>query len=127
MAAGSGRLKKRDRLLLSKDYRRLSRRGHRYKTEHFVLLASRVGDEHSTSRPRLGITVSRKVGNAVVRNRLKRQIREWFRITADQLGEPMDLVIIAMRGGAGIDSASLNQEMVEGVRSLKIRRSRGNR
>ena len=127
MAAGSGRLKKRDRLLQSKDYRRLSRRGYRHKTEHFVLLVSRVGDAHSASQPRLGITVSRKVGNAIVRNRLKRQIREWFRTTHQEIAEPMDLVVIAMRGGSGIGSASLNQELAEGVRSLEIRRSCGNR
>ncbi len=82
---------------------------------------------HSGSQPRLGMTVSRKVGNAVVRNRLKRQIREWFRTTRNEIAEPMDLVVIAMREGAGIDSTSLNQELAEGVRSLEIRRSRGNR
>ncbi len=126
MAAGLGRLRKRDRLLESKDYRRLSRRGYRHKTEHFVLLVSRVGDVQSGSQPRLGMTVSRKVGNAIVRNRLKRQIREWFRTTRNEIAEPMDLVVIAMRARAGIDSISLNRELAEGVRSLEKRRSRGN-
>jgi len=44
---------------------------------------------------RLGITVSRKVGNAVVRNRIKRGIREWFRRCRDELGSNVDLVVIA--------------------------------
>jgi ribonuclease P protein component len=44
---------------------------------------------------RLGITVSRKVGNAVVRNRIKRGIREWFRRCRDEMAGDIDLVVIA--------------------------------
>lgn len=43
---------------------------------------------------RLGLSVSRKVGNAVVRNRWKRLIREAFRLTQDRLPSGIDLVII---------------------------------
>jgi ribonuclease P protein component len=46
---------------------------------------------------RLGITVTRKVGNAVRRNRIKRLVREWFRARRDELG-PCDLVVVAKRG-----------------------------
>lgn len=48
---------------------------------------------------RLGITVSRKVGNAVVRNYIKRNIREWFR-GARAIVEDCDLVVIARRDAA---------------------------
>ena len=50
--------------------------------------------------PRLGITVSRRVGNAVTRNRVKRAIREWFRCSRCGLPAASDLVVIA-RPGAG--------------------------
>jgi ribonuclease P protein component len=43
---------------------------------------------------RLGITVSRKVGRAVVRNRVKRRVREWFRGSRAKLREGIDLVVI---------------------------------
>jgi ribonuclease P protein component len=46
-------------------------------------------------RPRLGVTVSRRVGNAVVRNRIKRGVREWFRRSRKGLEERVDLVVIA--------------------------------
>jgi ribonuclease P protein component len=46
---------------------------------------------------RLGITVTRKVGNAVRRNRIKRLVREWFRSRRGGLGT-CDLVVIAKQG-----------------------------
>ena len=49
---------------------------------------------------RIGITVSRRVGGAVVRNRIKRRIREWFRRSRSSIPQHLDLLVIA-RGGAG--------------------------
>jgi ribonuclease P protein component len=56
--------------------------------------------------PRLGISVSRKVGKAVVRNRWKRLLREAFRLSRQQLPEGIDLVVIP-RGGIGPALAEL--------------------
>jgi len=47
---------------------------------------------------RLGLSVSRKVGGAVVRNRWKRLLREAFRLTRDRLPRGLDLVVIPRRG-----------------------------
>ena len=44
--------------------------------------------------PRLGLSVSRKVGNAVVRNRWKRRLREAFRLTRPRLPQGVDLIVI---------------------------------
>ena len=57
---------------------------------------------------RLGLTVSSKVGNAVVRNRIRRQLREWFRAHIDELPKGHDVVIIARSSAATASRAELH-------------------
>jgi ribonuclease P protein component len=52
------------------------------------------GRPNDAGHPRLGLSVSRKVGKAVVRNRWKRLIREAFRTSPDRLPAGLDLVVI---------------------------------
>jgi len=60
---------------------------------------------------RLGITASRKVGNAVCRNRFKRRVREWFRQRRHQLPESIDLVVIARRSGGQLAFRELDERL----------------
>jgi ribonuclease P protein component len=63
-------------------------------------------------RPRLGITVSRRVGQAVTRNRIKRRVRECFRRTLRGLVPEQTAMIVIARSGAGaIDSATILDEL----------------
>jgi ribonuclease P protein component len=55
------------------------------------------GCENELGYPRLGVSVSRKVGSAVTRNRWKRLVREAFRLTRDKLPHGVDLVVVAKR------------------------------
>ncbi len=76
-------------------------RSRRYKQvygEKRTLFSSTMVVYHTTAeegRSRVGLTVSRKIGNAVVRNRVKRLIREIFRQNRDLLAQPLDLVVNA--------------------------------
>lgn len=53
-----------------------------------------------TSETRLGLTVSSKVGNAVVRNRVRRKLRELFRTRRSELPKGLDMVLIARNSAA---------------------------
>ena len=86
-----------------------------------ILAAAGAGSSSAAggARSRLGITVSRKVGNAVVRNRLKRRIREWFRSERDRLREPLDLVVIARPQAAALSGTELRAQLSKQLEKLE--------
>ncbi len=69
-------------------------------------------------RSRIGLTVSRKIGNAVVRNRTKRRLREIFRKNRLELDRPMDLVVNAKKSIRDTDSRTLEAEFRNVIRRL---------
>lgn len=69
---------------------------------------------------RVGFTVSRKVGNAVVRNRVRRRLREVARqIIPGQARAGLDYVLVGRQGALKRDFAVLKDELVEALRRLK--------
>jgi ribonuclease P protein component len=91
-----GRFPAAQRVRKRPEFQRIQTAGRRVSTPHFVLLLQ-ARDPGKGGRARLGVTVSRKVGNAVVRNRAKRLIREAFRATRSLWPADMDLVVIVKR------------------------------
>jgi ribonuclease P protein component len=100
-----------DRLRSSRDFRRVNEYGARVASPNFVVLAARRPSHACGETPRLGITVTRRVGNAVTRNRLKRRVREYFRRRRDVLTRPFDVVVIARRGAAGLRAHEVESEL----------------
>lgn len=97
-----------DRLLRSREFEHVLRHGRRTLAGQFVVLTAPC--QTSPTRHRLGITVSKQVGNAVVRNHVKRQVREWFRAARDRLGAATDIVVIGRSGAgqlAGVEIAAI--------------------
>lgn len=92
------------RIRHSSEFQQLRRHGRRFETTHFLIFYLL----RSTETQRLGLTVSRKVGNAVVRNQVKRRVREFFRTRRPCLHAGLELSVVA-RPGAGL----LNQGRVE--------------
>ena len=84
---------KRRRLSRSAEFERVYRQG-RSKGNRFLVLYAfpREGDAEG---PRLGLSVSRKVGGAVDRSKVKRCLREAFWAEADRLPEGSDYVVVA--------------------------------
>ena len=89
--AGPCRYPKAVRIRQRRDFLRLQRLGSRSHTRHLVVI-QRASDGPVS---RLGVTASKRVGNAVVRNRIKRIVREVFRNFRADLQQPIDVVIIA--------------------------------
>jgi ribonuclease P protein component len=92
-------------------------RGKRYATPGFVLLVFDRGDDDPAKR--LGITITKKVGNAVVRNRMRRRFRE---LTRELLGEHgkagADHILIGRDGGIEREFGTLRGEMVKALGKL---------
>jgi ribonuclease P protein component len=109
-----------DRLHRSAEFLRLQRNGVRFQSPHFVLYAGNLDIERERSR--LGVTVSRKIGNSVVRNRVKRRVREVFR-KAIRAGLPAGTsIVVIARGGAGaLESAAIGDELAMAARNLSGR------
>jgi ribonuclease P protein component len=85
-------INRRRRVRKRAEFERIQREGERVNTRRFVLILSRQLE--ATLPSRLGVTASRRVGNAVVRNRAKRVVRDAFRATADLFRDGVDLVVI---------------------------------
>jgi ribonuclease P protein component len=103
------------RLLVRRDFLFLQKRGKRRYCPHFVVLTAPA----QQSWPRLGVTVSRRFGKAVVRNRMKRMLREFFRRYQVDIVPAQDIVIIPK---AGAETLSFFQMAAELGRVLFLAR-----
>lgn len=104
---GSRAFPKSVRLRKRREFLKLQRQGRRRHTPSFVLVQSPATGPVS----RLGVTVSSKVGNSVVRSRVKRLVREVFRAGRTALPAIIDVVVIAKPAAAQITYAQAASEL----------------
>lgn len=96
------------RLRRSPDFQAVQRGGRRHPGRLLVGILRRSGSPGA----RFGLAVSRKVGNAVVRNRVKRLLREAIRHLRHEV-DGVDVVFIALPSSAGADGPALRDEVAK--------------
>lgn len=99
-----------------REFLALGRTGQKRRTEHFVLLLQPT----AVAAPRLGLTVSRKVGDAVTRNRLKRRIREAFRRHDARAQFGYDVVVIAKPGSSAATVPAISRVFSDAVVARRV-------
>ena len=86
----------------------------------FVLQAAPAPAELALPAVRVGFTVSRKVGNAVVRNRVRRRLREIARMVIPAEARPdLDYVLVGRQAALERDFAALRQDLLEALKRLR--------
>jgi ribonuclease P protein component len=105
------------------EFSRAQQAGRRVGTPHFTLLvAPQDASRPSSPGPaRIGLVVSRKIGSAVRRNRVKRLCRECFRLWPSLLPDGVDLIVIAREGAPELDLGQVRAEWQGVERLLKKR------
>lgn len=106
---GAERFRKEDRLRKRAQFVLIQSRGFKVHSEHLLALAVKGGG----AQTRVGFTVSSKVGGAVVRNRVRRCLREWFRKSRGKWPAGLDVVVIAKPSAAQAPSSALGAAMVK--------------
>jgi len=81
------------RISRTADFWKDRRKRKKFDTEHFLLILRK----NNKDARRLGLVVGRKVGGAVSRNRIKRLIREFFRLNKEKIPESSDLIVLAKK------------------------------
>jgi ribonuclease P protein component len=100
--------------------------GQRVSRSGFVLQALKVGAENggnprtrSAERPpRFGFTVTKKIGNAVVRNRIRRRLREVVRRVEDHAEKATDYVLVGRRAALTLQFERLVTDLISGFEAL---------
>jgi len=100
-------LRPRERIRQRQQFLNVFKTGIRKESRHFKCILH----ENGLPLRRLGLTVGKRTGNAVMRNRIKRLLREFFRRNKALLPDSTDIVICAKNGSARLDYAAICREL----------------
>lgn len=108
-------------LKLNHVFRKLYNRGHSSVTKYLVIYArpNRLGEN------RIGVTVGKKLGKAVVRNRVRRRLREIYRINEEQFLPGYDIVIVARTRAVDAEFQALQTAYLCAAQKLGLLRNKG--
>jgi ribonuclease P protein component len=116
-AASRQRLGRDSRLGQNRDFMRVRQQGERLAFGCLIANWHRLPDGTS---PKLGVVTSRRIGNAVARNRARRLLRESFRLHQHELSRPVELVLVARNSIAGRDFAGVEKDFLTVLRRASL-------
>ena len=97
-----------DSLKKNRDFQKVYRQGKSYANRFFVMYVLANGTEEN----RLGISVSKKVGNSVVRHRITRLVRESYRLHENIFNSGLDIVVVARVGAKEVGYAEIESALL---------------
>ena len=104
---GSFSFKKEERIFRRAELIDLNIHGRRFYTKNFLVILK----QNRRDITRLGMTVSKRVGKAVQRNRMKRLIREFFRLNKQEIPKGYDILIIASKENDALNISKVKEEL----------------
>lgn len=110
-------MKKRQRVKKNEDFQKVFKKGKSFANRQFVVY---FYQKEGQAEYRVGLSVSKKLGNAVVRNQIKRYIRQSIHELKDELQPNMDYVIIARHPAATMNFHEVKQSLQHVLRIAKV-------
>lgn len=98
------------------DYKEIYRTGKSYANKFLIMYVK----NNNTNFNRIGISVSKKVGNSVVRHRVTRLIRESYRLSEDRFLVGYDIIVVARTGAKGKNFSEIDSALLHLIKLHKI-------
>lgn len=105
-------MEKKLRLRKNQDFKKVYKRGKSYRNRNFVLITRPNG----LTNPRVGFSITKKTGNSVVRNRLKRRLREIIRIKQHKIKGAVDVIVIPRKNILNLDYQQMESSLVHALK-----------
>lgn len=100
----------------NEDFREIYRTGKSFANKYLIMYVKK----NASNINRLGISVSKKVGNSVVRHRITRLIREGYRLSEDSIESGFDIIVVARAGAKGKDYSEIESALIHLMKLHKI-------
>lgn len=99
------------------DFSRVYRYGKSFANRQLVVYWS---NKSNLDRFRLGVSASKKIGNAVVRNRMRRMLKEIVRLHETEIRDQVDIIIIVRNGAVGMEYKELEKSVLHVLRKAML-------
>ncbi|KGL41842.1 ribonuclease P protein component [Listeria newyorkensis] len=110
-------MKKAYRIKKDDEFQRVFKKGKSFANRQFVVYIFKRED---LAHFRIGLSVSKKIGNAVVRNRIKRCIRQTFHELNEQIDSGYDYIIIARKPAANMDFHEIKKSLMHVLKLSRV-------